>query len=86
MLYLIVFFGVILIVFSLLLASLSLGQKDKIILDFGLAMIEVFGIVSVVFVGSQILFKEIEGKTIYLILSKPIKRSAFILGKFIGFG
>jgi ABC-type transport system involved in multi-copper enzyme maturation permease subunit len=36
-------------------------------------------------VGSQLLFREIEGKTIFLILSKPIKRQEFILGKFFGF-
>lgn len=49
-------------------------------------MIEVFGLLSVIFIGSQLLFREIEGKTIYLILSKPIARYEFILGKFLGFG
>lgn len=85
MLYLILFFGILLIIFSLALAALSLGQTDKIVGDFGLAMIEMFGLLSVIFIGSQILFKEIEGKTIYLILSKPIARYEFILGKFFGF-
>lgn len=84
-LYLILFFAVLLIIFSLALASLSLGQTEKIVLDFWLSMIEIFGLVSVVFIGSQLLFKEIEWKTIYLILSKPIKRSDFIIGKFFGF-
>lgn len=84
-LYLIVFFGIALIGFSLVLASLSLGQSDKIVVDFGLAMVEVFGIISVIFIGSQLLFREIEGKTVYLILSKPVARGDFILGKFLGF-
>lgn len=48
-------------------------------------MIEIFGLIGVLFVGSQLLFKEVEGKTIFLILSKPIKRQDFILGKFAGF-
>jgi len=48
-------------------------------------MIEIFGLIGVLFVGSQLLFKEVEGKTIFLILSKPIKRQDFILGKFFGF-
>jgi ABC-type transport system involved in multi-copper enzyme maturation permease subunit len=48
-------------------------------------MIEIFGLIGVLFVGSQLLFKEIDGKTIFLILSKPIKRQDFILGKFFGF-
>lgn len=73
-LYMIVFFGIALIGFSLVLATLSLGQSDKIVADFGLAMVEIFGIISVIFIGSQLLFREIEGKTVYLILSKPVVR------------
>lgn len=84
-LYLILFFWILLIVFSLFLASLSLWQSNKIIVDFGLSMIEFFWIVSVIFVWSQILFREIEWKTIYLILSKPISRYEFIIWKFIWF-
>ncbi len=82
----ILFFACVLIGFSEVLAGLSLGQTNRIILDFWLAMIEIGGLIAVIFVGGQILFKEIEGKTIYLILSKPIARSSFILGKFLGFG
>ncbi len=84
-LYLILFFAVLLIVFSLALASLSMWQTEKIILDFWMAMIEVFWLVSVIFIWSQLIFKEIEWKTIYLILSKPISRYEFILWKFFGF-
>ena len=84
-LYMILFFWVLLIVFSLALASLSMGQTDKIVLDFWLAMIEIFWLVSVIFIWSQLIFKEIEWKTIYLILSKPISRYQFILWKFVWF-
>lgn len=84
-LYLIVFFAFVFILFSLALGKLTIGEGNKVIVDFGLAMIEVFGLISVLFVGSQLLFKEIEGKTIFLILSKPIRRSDFILWKYFGF-
>ncbi|MDD2516413.1 MAG: ABC transporter permease subunit [Candidatus Gracilibacteria bacterium] len=84
-LYIILLFGLALIFFSLFLSSLSLGETNKIVLDFGLAMIEIFGFITVIFVGSQLLFREIDGKNIYLILSKPIARYEFILGKFLGF-
>lgn len=84
-LYLILFFACIFIIFSLALGKLTIGEDEKVIVDFGLAMIELFWLVGVLFVGSQLLFKEIEGKTIFLILSKPIKRQEFILGKFLGF-
>ncbi len=81
----ILLFAVVLIVFTKVLATLSLGQTERIIIDFGIALIEIFGLVSVIFIGGQILFREIEGKTIYLILSKPIHRYEFLIGKFMGF-
>lgn len=81
----ILFFAGIFIIFSLALGKLTIGEDEKVIVDFGLGMIELFGLVGVLFVGSQLLFREIEGKTIFLILSKPIKRQEFILGKFFGF-
>ncbi len=84
-LYMIIFFGFVFILFSIILWSLSMWDDNKIIVDFWMSMIEIFWIIWVLFVGSQLLFKEIEWKTIFLILSKPIKRYEFILGKFIGF-
>lgn len=84
-LYMILFFAFLLLGFSTLLGQLTIGDDEKVIVDFGLAMIEIFGIIWVLFVGSQLLFKEIEGKTIFLILSKPIARYEFILGKFFWF-
>lgn len=84
-LYLILFFAVVFIVFSVALGKLTLWDDVKVIVDFWLSMIEIFGLIWVLFVGSQLLFKEIEGKTIFLILSKPIKRWEFILGKFVWF-
>ncbi len=84
-LYLILFFACVFIIFSLALWKLTIGESEKVIVDFGLGMIEIFGLIGVLFVGSQLLFKEVEGKTIFLILSKPIKRQDFILGKFFGF-
>lgn len=84
-LYMIIFFAFVFIIFSIALWSLTLWDDNKIIVDFGLAMIEIFGLIWVLFVWSQLLFKEIEWKTIFLVLSKPIKRYEFILWKFFGF-
>ena len=84
-LYLILFFAFIFIIFSIWLGKLTIWDDDKIIVDFGLAMIEIFGLVGVLFTGTQLLYKEIELKTIFLILSKPIKRYEFILWKFLWF-
>lgn len=84
-LYLIIFFALVFIIFSLALGKLTIWDDNKVIVDFGLAMIEIFSFISVLFVGSQLLFKEVDGKTIFLILSKPINRYEFILWKFLGF-
>ena len=84
-LYMILFFWLVFIIFSLSLGQLTLWNDEKIIVDFGLAMIEIFWLIWVIFVWSQLLFKEVEWKTIFLILSKPINRYEFILGKFLGF-
>lgn len=84
-LYMILFFAFVFIIFSISLGQLTIGDDEKVIVDFGLAMIEIFGIIGVLFVWSQLLFKEIEWKTIFLILSKPIQRYEFILGKFLWF-
>lgn len=84
-LYMIIFFAFVFIIFSIVLWTLTIWDDKKIITDFGLSMIEIFWIIWVLFVWSQLLFKEVEWKTIFLILSKPIKRYEFILGKFLGF-
>ena len=84
-LYLILFFAFVFIVFSLALGKLTIWDDNKVIVDFWLSMIEIFWLVWVLFVWSQLLFKEIEWKTIFLILSKPIQRYEFILGKFFWF-
>ncbi len=84
-LYLILVFWFLFIVFSISLWKLTIWEDSKVITDFWIAMIEIFWLIWVLFVWSQLLFREIEGKTIFLILSKPIKRYEFILGKFLWF-
>lgn len=84
-LYLILVFAFLFIIFSISLSKLTIWDWNKVIVDFWISMIEIFWLIWVLFVGSQLLFKEIEWKTIFLILSKPIKRYEFILGKFLGF-
>ncbi len=53
--------------------------------DFGLSFIEITGLAVVLFLGGGMLAREIEGRTIYLMLSKPIGRGQIFLGKFFGF-
>jgi len=83
-LYVILLFALLMISSSLLLSFLSLNQQDKIVFDLGLSAISIFGLIITVFVGTNLVSKEIDKKTIYLLISKPIRRSDFILGKYLG--
>ncbi len=83
-LYALVLFTVVLILFSLFLGQLTLGADTKIIKDMGLASIMILGAIMSIFIGVGLVFKEIERKTIYTLLSKPVSRPEFILGKFFG--
>lgn len=83
-LYSLIFFAVLLIGLSVILDNLTIGEPTKIIKDFGLASIEIFGVLIAIFVGIGLVYKEMELKTIYNILSKPIHRYQFIIGKYLG--
>jgi Cu-processing system permease protein len=72
------------LVFSLALGELALDQQRRVVLDIGLASISLFSVVMAVFLGSSLLYKEIERKTLYVILPKPIRRHEFLLGKYFG--
>ena len=83
-LYNLVFFGLLLIGSSILLSTLTLGEQAKIIKDLGLASINLFGALIAIFVGIGLVSKEIEKRTIYSIIAKPIPRYVFLLGKYSG--
>src|SRR5215510_6087789 len=83
-LYNLVAFAVLLMSVSYLIGQLTAGQDVKIIKDLGLAAISVFGLLIAVFIGIGLVWKEVERKSIYSVLSKPITRSQFVLGKFAG--
>jgi len=83
-LYSVLAFALLLIGASAILASLSIGQEGRIVKDLGLASISLFGTFIAIFLGIGLVFKEIERRSIYAIVSKPIHRFQFLLGKYIG--
>lgn len=83
-LYNLVFFGLLLIGSSILLSTLTIGEQAQIIQDIGLASINVFGVLIAIFVGIGLVSKEIDKRTIYSIIAKPIPRYQFLLGKYCG--
>jgi len=83
-LYTLLFFALALIGVGVLLSTLSYVERDRILQDVGFAAIRVFGVAIAVFVGIGLLHKEVDRRTIFTILSKPIARSEFLLGKYLG--
>lgn len=80
----VVIFAVVLLFISALFGSVSIGDKVTIIKDFGLFGVSFLGALAAVLGGVNLLDKEIKKKTIYNILSKPVSRFKFVIGKFLG--
>jgi ABC-type transport system involved in multi-copper enzyme maturation permease subunit len=83
-LYNLVLFALIMISSSYVLGKVSVYQEIKIIKDLGLAAIAAFGTVIAIFIGIGLVSKEIERRTLYSLLPKPISRVQFLLGKYFG--
>ena len=84
LLYNLLIFALLMIGSSILLSRLTLGDANRLILDLGLASINLFGVIIAIFVGIGLVSKEIDKKTIYTIVSKPVPRYEFLLGKYLG--
>jgi ABC-type transport system involved in multi-copper enzyme maturation permease subunit len=82
--YNLVLFAVLLIGASYLISQLTAGQDIKIIKDLGLAATSIFGLLIAVFIGIGLVSKEVERRSIYNVLSKPVRRQEFLIGKFAG--
>lgn len=82
--YVVIFFMILGLLASQLITPLTMGEQIKIVQDLSLAFLSFFSVLLIILVGTSLLRKEMEGKTIYLVLSRPIKRYEFIIGKFAG--
>lgn len=82
--YSLLLFAIILIVSALALGELSVHEEQRMIRDVGLFGIDVFSVLIAIFVGVNLLYKELSLKTVYTILPKPIARWEFVLGKWVG--
>ncbi len=80
----VVVFMIGLIAFSLFAGSISLEQDARMIVDFGLTAVYLLQIFVAIFIGSMLIYKEVERKTFFLIIPKPISREEIIIGKCLG--
>jgi ABC-type transport system involved in multi-copper enzyme maturation permease subunit len=83
-LYNLLVFAFLMIAAAILLGSISVGVEEIILVNLGLAAISVFGLLMAIFIGIGLVSKEIERRTVDNILSKPVSRTQFILGKYAG--
>lgn len=80
----IVVFALLMIVASLWLGSISLGQQGRMMKDFGLVAVSFFGLIVAAFVAASLVHKEVEKRTVFVLLSKPVGRAQFVCAKFLG--
>jgi ABC-type transport system involved in multi-copper enzyme maturation permease subunit len=84
LLYNLVLFGVVLVGASLTISSLTLGEQFRIIADIGTSTTQLVGTVISVFLGVAIIAREIDRRTAYAVLARPVSRGAFVTGKALG--
>lgn len=77
-------FGVGLVAASQVFSPLAMGEGRKVVTDFGLAGASILATMLAIFLGSSLLHKELDRRTIYAVMAKPIRRTDFLLGKFAG--
>ena len=83
-LYLLAFFAIALVAIAAALPQVAAGTESKILLDVGLAAMNLLGLVVAVFVGTGLINKEIEKRTVYALIAKPVSKAEFIVGKHLG--
>lgn len=83
-LYNLIFFALLLIATAVLVGQISIGIERLVIINLGLSAISIFGLVMAIFIGVGLVHKEMERRTLYSLLAKPVQRWEFLVGKFTG--
>jgi ABC-type transport system involved in multi-copper enzyme maturation permease subunit len=83
-LYVLVFFAILLIGSGMLLSTLTYVEGERILQGIGLAAIRLFGAALAIFIGIGLIHRDVERRTIFTILSKPVSRAEFLLGRYLG--
>jgi len=83
-LYNLVFFALLMIAASVIVGQISIGIEQSVITSLGLSAISVIGLLIAIFLGVALVSKEMDKRTLYALLAKPLRRWEFLLGKFGG--
>ncbi|WP_236890957.1 ABC transporter permease subunit [Desulfoluna limicola] len=76
--------GLVMIMLSSVLGGMAVGGMERVVQSMGFWILGMWGLISAIYLGGNIILREIKEKTIYLILSRPISRTSFLLGKYLG--
>lgn len=79
-----VIFGGIFMASSYVLSPLAVGAKEKIMTDVGLAAISILGVLTAILVGGTLVHKEVDKKAVFIVLTRPVPRYQYLIGKFFG--
>lgn len=83
-LYVLLFFAILILLGAWVASTLAIFGQDKIMRDLGVAAINVVAVLIAIFVGLNLVYNDLDKKTIYTIISKPISRWQFLVGKYFG--
>ena len=83
-LYSLVFFALLMMAAAILVGQISIGIEELVIVSLGLSAISVIGLLIAIFIGVGLVYKEMDKRTLYALLAKPVRRWEFLLGKFAG--
>jgi Cu-processing system permease protein len=83
-LYLVIFYAGAIVLANYLLPQIAAATEKKILLDLALAAMPVIGLIVAIFIGTGLVNKEIEKRTVFVLIAKPVSRAEFIIGKHLG--
>ena len=83
-LYNLIVFVLILLASAPLFSQISIDIERLMLVNLGLSAISIFGVIIAIFIGIGLVAKEIEKKTLYTILARPVRRWEFVVGKYLG--
>lgn len=85
-LYNLIVFALLLMATAILFGQISIQIEELIVINLGLTAMTFFGLAIAVFIGIGLVYKEMDNRTLYVLLAKPVRRAEFIVGKFCGLG
>jgi ABC-type transport system involved in multi-copper enzyme maturation permease subunit len=83
-LYNLIFFALMMMGAAIIVGQISIGIERLVIVNLGLSAISIFGLIMAIFIGVGLVYKEMEKRTLYSLLAKPVRRWEFLIGKFGG--